>query len=46
MPAILEMKQITKVFLGVMVLNNVSYAFEKGEVNVLLGKKTARKNPY
>ena len=41
---ILEMKNITKYFPGVVALNNVSFNLKKGEVHVLIGENGAGKS--
>ncbi len=41
---VLEMKNITKIFPGVVALNNVSFFVKKGEVHALLGENGAGKS--
>ena len=41
---ILEMKDITKSFFGVKVLDNVKLTVEKGQVHILLGENGAGKS--
>ena len=44
MPALLEMREITKAFPGVKALDGVSFALNKGEIHALVGENGAGKS--
>ena len=44
MHTLVEMKNITKKFPGVIALNNISFTIEAGEVHILLGENGAGKS--